>query len=162
MRRRGFTLIELMIVAAILGILAMIALPKFASMVQKSKDAALVGHLGALRSALSIYIADNEGIIPSQGPYFCLVPRYIDSWPRTNIPPHHTDGEPMYIAAFPMNGYNGEPFGMAVNLWYPWRLGSVGSVASIAEQTLNTSRGVTNIGIMCTHTDSRGRMWSTY
>jgi prepilin-type N-terminal cleavage/methylation domain-containing protein len=61
---RGFTLIELMIVSAVLAILAMIALPKFGNLVDRSREAAMKGILGSLRSALTIYSADNEGLLP--------------------------------------------------------------------------------------------------
>ena len=62
---KGFTLIELMIVVAIIGILAAIAIPKFADLVTKSKEAAVKGSLGSIRSALSIYYSDTEGIFPA-------------------------------------------------------------------------------------------------
>ena len=62
---KGFTLIELMIVVAIIGILAAVAMPKFADLVRKSKEGATKGNLGTLRSALSIYYADNEGMWPT-------------------------------------------------------------------------------------------------
>src|SRR5271170_7959516 len=54
-----------MITISIIGILAVIALPKFADMVRKSKEGATKGNLGALRSTLSIYYSDLEGLYPA-------------------------------------------------------------------------------------------------
>jgi prepilin-type N-terminal cleavage/methylation domain-containing protein len=62
--KKGFTLIELMIVVAIIGILAAIAIPRFASMLERSREGATKGNLGALRSAVSIYYGDKEGAWP--------------------------------------------------------------------------------------------------
>src|ERR1044071_47481 len=64
-KMKGFTLIELMIVVAIIGILAAVAIPKFADLVTKSKEASIKGNLGAVRSALSIYYGDQEGKYPT-------------------------------------------------------------------------------------------------
>lgn len=63
-KSKGFTLIELMIVVAIIGILAAVAIPKFADLVTKSKEASVKGSLGAVRSAVSIYYGDLEGVYP--------------------------------------------------------------------------------------------------
>jgi type II secretory pathway pseudopilin PulG len=49
-----------MLVVAIIGILAAIAIPQFSNMTTKSKEGATKGNLGALRSALQIYFGDNE------------------------------------------------------------------------------------------------------
>lgn len=64
-KAKGFTLIELMIVVAIIGILAAVAIPKFADLVTKSKEASVKGNLGAVRSAVSIYYGDMEGEYPA-------------------------------------------------------------------------------------------------
>ncbi|MEK9145371.1 MAG: prepilin-type N-terminal cleavage/methylation domain-containing protein, partial [Elusimicrobiota bacterium] len=63
--KKGFTLIELMIVVAILGILAAVAIPKMAGLISRSQEGATKGNLGAVRSSLSIYYADNGGIYPN-------------------------------------------------------------------------------------------------
>ncbi|MFN0116967.1 MAG: type IV pilin protein [Elusimicrobiota bacterium] len=65
LNKKGFTLIELMIVVAIIGILAAVAIPRFADLVTKSKEASVKGTLGALRSAISIYYGDQEGQYPN-------------------------------------------------------------------------------------------------
>jgi prepilin-type N-terminal cleavage/methylation domain-containing protein len=64
-RPGGFTLIELMIVVAVVAILAMIAIPKMADLIRKGNEAAAVGHMGAMRSAIHIYFLDNDEFYPT-------------------------------------------------------------------------------------------------
>ncbi|PFG10188.1 pilin [Marinobacter sp. LV10MA510-1] len=53
-QQSGFTLIELIMVIVILGILAAVALPKFADFSGEARFASLNGALGAVRSASAI------------------------------------------------------------------------------------------------------------
>jgi prepilin-type N-terminal cleavage/methylation domain-containing protein len=64
-KSKGFTLIELMIVVAILGILAVIAIPRFAVLIDRAKESRTQGNLGCIRSAVAIYNGANSGTWPT-------------------------------------------------------------------------------------------------
>ena len=57
--RKGFTLIELLIVVVIIGILAAIAIPKFATTKEKAYVAAMKSDLRNFATAEEAYFADN-------------------------------------------------------------------------------------------------------
>ena len=57
---RGFTLIELMIVVAIIAILAGILIPNFVNARAQAQTAACESNLRAIATALELYYADNQ------------------------------------------------------------------------------------------------------
>ena len=59
-KRKGFTLIELLIVVVIIGILAAIAIPKFATTKEKAYVAAMKSDLKNLATAQESYFSDNN------------------------------------------------------------------------------------------------------
>ncbi|KRW60229.1 pilin [Stutzerimonas nitrititolerans] len=58
--QKGFTLIELMIVVAIIGILAAIAIPQYQNYVAKSQVSRVMGEVGALRTAVETCMMDGK------------------------------------------------------------------------------------------------------
>lgn len=58
-KRKGFTLVELVVVIAILGILATIAIPKFSSSRKTAAVAAHNANVRIIKSVAVMYLADN-------------------------------------------------------------------------------------------------------
>ncbi len=56
----GFTLVELMIVMAIIGVLAVVAIPNFISSIKQAREAVLKEDLHVLRAAIDSYTMDKQ------------------------------------------------------------------------------------------------------
>lgn len=63
----GFTLVELLVVVAIIGLLASIAVAEFSDYKQKVKMTAAFQELSLLRGAFFAYLVDNEDLPPDVG-----------------------------------------------------------------------------------------------
>jgi prepilin-type N-terminal cleavage/methylation domain-containing protein len=97
---KGFTLIELLIVVVIIGILAVIAIPKFANTKQKAVVSAMRSDLRNLASVQETYWTQNQkyygGLIPdlvnfqyspSQGVTITVVAATSAGWSATAAAP---------------------------------------------------------------------------
>ena len=138
----GFTLIELMIVVAIIAILAAVAIPKFGDLVKKSQEANIRGNLGALRSAITIYYSGNQTV-----PNFitnCLDAggRYIPQVPSVKIPAHSSVGNPGHSL---IGGDTSTLDDMATAAWW--------FIPQSADSFLLT--------VNCSHLDAKGLSWTS-
>lgn len=148
MRRNGFTLIELMIVVAIIGILSAVALPRFADLLRKSRDGATRGNLGTLRSAINVYYADMEGVYPTD--MASLVPKYMKEIPSAKVGPYHVpsdgictiDDTGAWVACYEGTGGTGGEW-----IWFNW---------DAYPQWHQTVR------LNCIHTDYKKEAWWVY
>jgi prepilin-type N-terminal cleavage/methylation domain-containing protein len=62
--KKSFTLVEILIVVAILGILAAVTMPMVKDYTQQAKESAAKDNLRILRNAIELYAAQHENVPP--------------------------------------------------------------------------------------------------
>lgn len=81
--KRGFTLIEILIVVVILGILAAIVIPQFTDASQEAMESSVKSQLQTIRSQIELYRVKNGGALPDLTPAFddLVTNNYLQSEP---------------------------------------------------------------------------------
>ena len=81
-KRNGFTIVELIVVIAILAVLAGIAIPRFMNTTKVAHGSKIIADINACESAVNIYYSRN-GVFPENSD--SLVGNYLAAWPKPPI-----------------------------------------------------------------------------
>ena len=114
--KKAFTLVEILIVVAILGILAAIVIPTFRGHIQEAKEAAAKDTLRILRNAIELYASQHNNVPPGYPPgntsltpvsivFLCQMTWHTNNGGR--YAHFATDGYPLgpYLSAIPNNPF---------------------------------------------------------
>jgi prepilin-type N-terminal cleavage/methylation domain-containing protein len=133
---QGYTLLELIMVIALIAILSSVFVPKVSSVVRRSQDSTSKGKLASLRSTISVYTADHDGKFPTDN-LNSLVPNYISAIPTFQTISHGENNEVITEVTPSDSG--------------KWSYNNAAGVL-----------GYGSLSIGCTHTDSSAKPWNTY
>jgi type II secretion system protein G len=124
---RGFSLIELLIVAAIIGLIVAIAIPNLLNAIQRSRQTRTVSDMRTISNGLGIYqqdyakfppaasLADFTDISDDLVPFIGQVPT-VDGWKRTYK--YRSDGDTYTLASFAANGFADQPWTDGVTSYF--------------------------------------------
>ncbi|MBI3297764.1 MAG: hypothetical protein HYZ75_06350 [Elusimicrobia bacterium] len=125
-------------VLAFLGLIGAVVVSKFGDMMRSPEESSSRGNLGSIRSALSIYYGDLEGVYPSDLSSLTVAGKYIGELPQAKTPKYHKASTRVTPGATPSDSGG-------------WGYNNV---------TADPNYG--NVFVNCTHTDLRSRVWASY
>jgi general secretion pathway protein G len=106
--RRGFTLIEILIVVIILGILAAIVIPQFTNASTSSKTSSVETTAQTLRGAVQLYYYQHNDKLPPAAQFWTLMTTQTDSSGAPYVAGTSTSGPfGPYVQSVPANALNG-------------------------------------------------------
>ena len=82
MNRKGFTLVEIMIVVAIIGLLAAIAIPNFVRARTQALTNACIANLKQIQGAVQVWAIDKGSESTDTPANTAALTDYIKSWPK--------------------------------------------------------------------------------
>ncbi len=129
----GFTLIELMLVVAIIGILSAVAIPGFGALVRRSKEA-------TTKEKIQVLAPNHRPIQVTDDLTSLLTGGYLNAFPPKRTPPYHP--EDSTVAAGTMAQQAGSAGG-----WYYYNDPSESLYGRVI--------------VNCNHQDLNGRTWDS-
>ena len=136
------------------GLLAAIAIPKFAQLTQQAKEGATKGSLGSMRAALSIYYGDSEGRYPGDPNELTVGKKYLAIIPYVKTA-NHADTNRFEAYGNEICGRDARGSAAIDGS----RLRDSGAWGYVADKN---SPCWGSVFVDCTHTDSRGTAWFSY
>jgi hypothetical protein len=124
--------------ALALPVLLFLFCQKVSELMRSPSEGAVKGNLGAIRSAVSIYYGDMEGVYPSTLESLTVGGKYLPDIPPAKTPNYHQDSSAVTFGKIPNDAggwlYNNDP----------------------------KDKNFGAVLINCTHTDRKGTAWNLY
>ena len=112
MKRKGFTLIELMIVIAIIGILAAMAIPNFKKARESAREKACYSNIRVILGAVEMYNMDNSTMMTSLSVDDLVKGKYLKAAPsKPEVKCSYFANGDVTASGFIECGWHGDPEG---------------------------------------------------
>ncbi|WP_432798087.1 type II secretion system protein [Poriferisphaera sp. WC338] len=147
--KKGFTLVEILIVVVILGILAAIVIPQFTSASETAKSSSAVSTLQTIRSQLELYQVQHNGEYPT------LTQMWGNMTAKTNTD-GTTTGTPKlgpYLQKAPANPFfsGATSTGVAADSSSGWQYNAATGEVKLVLPTSITTSEATDLGLDTTN-----------